>query len=84
MHKKRSHADADVLHADTSLHARVLSDRYSYAVAMSTLGAFNLAAALVFLTSPSGRRKESLAMEHSMRPHAQSGDSQLDKPAAEP
>ncbi|CAK0780076.1 hypothetical protein CVIRNUC_004930 [Coccomyxa viridis] len=62
----------------------VLSDRYSYAVAMSTLGAFNLAAALVFLTSPSGREKESTAREHRMQPSAQSADAQLVKPGGEP
>ena len=62
----------------------MLSDRYSYAVAMSTLGAFNLAAALVFLTSPSGRKKERIAREHSMQPNAQSIDPQLIKTAAEP
>ena len=70
--------------AGVPLFARVLSDRYSYAVAMSTLGAFNLAAALVFLTSPSGREPENIAREHSMQPTAQSIDSQLSKPAAEP
>jgi hypothetical protein len=42
------------------LYARVLSDRYSYAVAMSTLGAFNLAAAVVFLACP-GASKETRA-----------------------
>lgn len=50
------------------LCARVLSDRYSYAVAMSTLGAFNLAAALVFLTCPARGSREDRAYAQGMHP----------------
>ena len=51
------------------LHARVLSDRYSYAVAMSTLGAFNLAAALVFLACPGASKEARAALQEAQRSH---------------
>ena len=51
----------------------MLSDRYSYAVAMSTLGAFNLAAALVFLTCPGASREARAALVEAERFH-QEGD----------
>ena len=51
------------------LHARVLSDHYSYAVAMSTLGAFNLAAALVFLACPGASKEARAALQEAKRSH---------------
>lgn len=49
------------------LLCRVLSDRYLYAVAMSTLGAFNLAAALVFLACPGASREGRAALQEAER-----------------
>ena len=58
---------------------RVLSDRYSYSVAMSTLGAFNLAAALVFLACPGASREVRAALVEAERFDQQGNGAALPK-----
>ncbi len=64
---------------DADLFCRVLSDRYSYAVAMSTLGAFNLAAALVFLACPGASQEGRAALQEAEGFCREGGGAELPK-----